>query len=81
MFERAPQAIPNVPAAPEEMIDLDVSRHDGTHSLDPWPFSAGRVSVGVEARLLEDRFSEPDRLHRALAEAPRIELSYEMEPR
>jgi hypothetical protein len=80
MFERAPQAIPNVPAAPEKMIDVHVSRRDGTHSLDPWPFSAGRVSVGVEARLLEDRFSEPDRLLRALAEAPQIELSYEMVP-
>lgn len=45
-------------------------------ALDPWPFARDRVDVPMQARLLDSTFSDREALHRALAEAPLIELPY-----
>jgi len=45
-------------------------------TLDPWPFARDRVDVPMQARLLEGTFSDREALHRALAEAPLVELPY-----
>jgi hypothetical protein len=79
--DRVPRTLEGVPAAAGEWVGLDVSARDGTYTVDPWPFASRRVVVNSEGWLLERAFGDPDELHRALASAPRIELSYELEPR
>lgn len=78
MFDRAPCKRGEVPAADDRLVELQVSRRDGAHAIDPWPFAAARVVVRTEGRLLEETFTDERRLHEALAEAPWLELRYEL---
>lgn len=75
---------------PGQQVDRDwrlVRNWDGcAHRLmfgedpdqDPWPFTPDRLALTLEARLLEGTFSDRGEMLRALASAPRIELSYEL---
>ncbi len=54
-------------------------RAPGADRLDPWPFARDRVELPIEARVLEGSFRDREALHRALAEAPVIELPYAIE--
>ncbi len=48
--------------------------------VDPWPFAAGAVAVGCEARLLEGSFAGDEALRAALAAAPWVPLRWELSP-
>jgi hypothetical protein len=49
-------------------------------TVAPWPFSAGRVAVGCEARVLPGSFGDAAELHAALAAAPWVPLRFELRP-
>jgi hypothetical protein len=78
MQRRAPRTLEAVPAASGRPVDVQIADRDGAFALDPWPFEADRLVVNAEAQLLEGTFADEDSLERALAETPRIELSYEL---
>ena len=80
LLERAPCVRREVPAANGEVVDIQLDRRGDTHTLEPWPFGSERVVVRTEGRLLEGPYSDRERLHEALAQAPWIELSYELVP-
>ncbi len=54
-------------------------RAPAADGLAPWPFARDRVELPIEARVLEGTFRDREALHRALAEAPVIELPYAIE--
>jgi hypothetical protein len=49
-------------------------------TLAPWPFAAGRIVVGCEARSLPGSFPDPASLHAALAAAPWVPLRFALGP-
>ena len=49
-------------------------------AVDPWPFAAGAIAVGCEARRLEGAFADDDALRAALAAAPWVPLRWELSP-
>jgi len=77
----APRTREGVPAANDTLVDLHVDRSGDVHTLDPWPFTSGRVVVRTEGRLLEGTYRDENVMRRALAEAPWVDLSYELRPR
>lgn len=52
---------------------------DGT--IEPWPFRDGAVTLRTEGRRLEGRFSDEGAMRTALAEAPFVELRFELAAR
>jgi hypothetical protein len=54
---------------------LDWDRGD---ALDPWPFHADDVDLRCEGRRLEGRYTTDEELHAALAEAPRVNVSFRL---
>jgi hypothetical protein len=48
--------------------------------VDPWPFAAGAVAVGCEARRLDGSFAGDAALAAALAAAPWVPLRWELSP-
>jgi hypothetical protein len=48
--------------------------------VDPWPFAAGSVAVGCEARRLEGSFAGDASLTAALAAAPWVPLRWQLSP-
>ncbi len=79
LLDRAPCIRPGVPAA-EGAVELRLERCDGGHALDPWPFGPDRVRVHAAGRLLDERFTDEQRMRAALAAAPRITLAYDLVP-
>jgi hypothetical protein len=73
----APTALDDVPAA-DGATRLELSENG---ELDPWPFSAERLSVRAEGRRLSGRFEHEAALHAALAAAPWVTLEFELRPR
>lgn len=60
--------------------DKDVPRHEGTVTLQPWPFDEERFTVTVEARYLSQyKFDNDAALRKALEEAPIIGKSWEFQ--
>jgi hypothetical protein len=76
----APCTRARVPAAGGALVELAIDRRGDAHTFDPWPFAAGRVVVRTEGRLLEERFSDEERMRETLARAPWVDLSYELVP-
>src|SRR4051794_40515680 len=66
--------------APAELGDLALREHDGAHTVDPWPFTAGELAVGCEGRRLEGASATEAELHAALERAPRVVLSFVLRP-
>lgn len=78
LLDRAPCARSGVPAAAGAKLELSLERHDGGHTLDPWPFASGAVTLDVRGRMLEGTFSDEERMRTALASAPEVVLTYEL---
>lgn len=76
----APRIREQVPAADDGQVDLHIGRRGEAHTIDPWPFSAERLVVRTEGRLLEGTFDDEETMREALARAPWIELAYELVP-
>ena len=55
-------------------------RGDRAFVVDPWPFAAGVVVVGCEARRLAGPFGDDAELRAALAAAPWVPLRWELSP-
>jgi len=79
LLDLAPRTREGVPAA-DGLVDLHVVRSGDVHTLDPWPFAAERVAVRTEGRLLRGTFGDEPAMREALAEAPWVELAYELRP-
>lgn len=77
---RAPRTRHDVPAGRDLTVDLDLGRRGDAHTLDPWPFAVDRVIVRAEGRLLRGTFRDQEELDRGLAQAPWIDLVYELLP-
>jgi Protein of unknown function (DUF3891) len=75
----APRVRHEVPAH-EGLVDLAVGKLGEIHTLDPWPFGLGQVTVRTEGRLLRGRFANEAIMRQALADAPWVELTYELLP-
>ncbi len=83
----------DVPAG-DQLVDLELRRagaapmspaagvrHEGTFTLDPWPFSGDRVVVSCEARELgAPRFENEETVQRALEGAEVLRLVFELLP-
>jgi len=48
-------------------------------ALDPWPFDRDEVVVRCEGRRLEGTFDDERTMHRALASAPRVDVSFRLD--
>jgi hypothetical protein len=79
LLELAPRVRAGVPSG-AGLVDLSVGRSDGLHTLDPWPFHDETVVVRTEGRLLRGPFADEEAMRRALADAPWVELAYELRP-
>jgi uncharacterized protein DUF3891 len=77
---RAPRIRHDVPAAGGATVDLHLDRRGDVHTLDPWPFGPDRVTVRAEGRLLRGTFRDQEELELGLAQAPWIELVYDLVP-
>jgi len=73
LLDWAPFELKAVPASDGE---LDVAVRPGT--LDPWPFSAPRISVRCDGRILAGSFADEDAMRTALAVAPWTTLEIEL---
>lgn len=83
-LEWAPYTQREVPTASGGVTDLRLVADDlsGGHSVEPWPFVTGHVTVHAEGRLLpEGPFASDDELHAALEAAPVRRLTYALRPR
>jgi hypothetical protein len=81
ILDAAPARRSGIPLADGALGELAVERRNGVHTVDPWPFAADRVVLGIEGRLLEERFTTEERMREALTRAPWIALSYDLQPR
>ena len=70
-----------VPDAEGGEVELRLEHRDGAITLDPWPFTAPEVTVRAQGRLLERTFTDQERMRKALAEAPKMTLEYELAER
>src|SRR5579859_2662586 len=63
-------------------VDLELRRGDGFAAwrLDPWPFSADRITVRCEGRRLQEGFEAEAALREAFAAAPWETLEIELRP-
>ncbi|HEV2062489.1 MAG TPA: DUF3891 family protein, partial [Solirubrobacteraceae bacterium] len=52
---------------------------DRGDALDPWPFARDEVTVRCEGRRLERRYASEPELHAALRDAPRVEVSFDLD--
>jgi hypothetical protein len=72
------------PAAPDARHRDDHAVAPGAvttaYTVAPWPFAAGRLVVGCEARALPGTFADAAALHAALAAAPWVPLRFELRP-
>ncbi len=80
ILDQVPRVRTNVPAAGGASLELRLDRDGDAITVDPWPFAADRVVVGVEGRLLAGRFADGDSMRAALEAAPWLELRYELAP-
>ena len=83
----------DVPAG-EELVDLELrriggaqgapaagARHEGTFTVDPWPFALDRLRVCCEARELGSApFEDEAEMQRALQDAAVVRLVFELSP-
>lgn len=74
----APWTAEQVPAASGDPVEIYLNEVDRRFVLSPWPFAARRVSARTQGRLLRNRCADREQLRRALAEAPWIDLTYEL---
>ena len=77
LYDRLPTSR-RVPAADGGEVELQLERHDGALTLDPWPFTAPEVTVRAQGRLLETTFTDQAQMRTALEQAPRIALEYDL---
>jgi hypothetical protein len=63
----------------ERAINLTASG-PGAVALAPWPFGVESLEVAVDARRLEGRFEDEDRMREALAAAPWQRLGFSLTP-
>jgi Protein of unknown function (DUF3891) len=71
-----PYALEAVPAA-DGAVDVAVrAGGDGAIVLEPWPFSAPRVTVRCEGRRLAGRYGDEAAMHAALAASPWVTLEF-----
>jgi hypothetical protein len=70
------------PAA-DGSVDLDLRRDPGTGCwyLDPWPFSAGAITLRCEGRRLPNDLDSEDSLREAFPDAPWETLDFRLAPR
>ena len=73
LLDWAPFELSAVPTADGE-IDIEVR----TGTLDPWPFSAPRLTLRCEGRRLAGRFEDEETMRDALAAAPWVDLEFEL---
>jgi hypothetical protein len=64
-------------AVPTAGAELDVAVRDGT--LEPWPFTAPRLSLRCEGRRLRGPYSDEEQMRDALAAAPWETIAVELE--
>ena len=78
----APHEIPGVPLADGAATLSLHAEGDSSlrHSLAPWPFFSGRVSVRCEGRRLEGRYADVEKMRAALRRAPWVTLTFELVP-
>jgi hypothetical protein len=70
----------SVPAAGSAQRDIRLAADAERLTLHPWPLRSERARVSVTGRLLRDRYSDVEALRAALADAPEIELAFDLEP-
>jgi hypothetical protein len=80
LLERAPCTRADVPDAEGALVELRLDRADGAVTLHPWPFAEDRVRLAMRGRLLHETFDDEARMRAALAEAPAVELTYDLAP-
>jgi hypothetical protein len=80
LLDQTPRTRRRVPAANGTSLDVEVGRAGGAFTLAPWPFSADRVIVRTEGRVLEQTFTDEAQMREALAAAPWVGLEYELRP-
>ncbi len=75
----APYTATRVPTA-DEPVQAGLSGADrpGRLSLDPWPFTAGAVTVRCEGQRLTGRSRSPEEMRAALASAPWETVEFEL---
>jgi hypothetical protein len=67
----------DVPTASEDLVEIELTdRSDGTGTLDPWPFAAGRVEVQCEARRLAPRYEDEAAMRAGFEAAPVETLTF-----
>jgi hypothetical protein len=76
-----PHELAAVPAAAGtvRLLLRELEGSAGRLTLEPWPFSAERVSVHCEGRRLEGRFQDEEGMRSALGRAPWTTLRFELE--
>lgn len=80
LYDRAPCGRGGVPAADGALVELSIERRHAAHTIDPWPFTADRVLVRSEGRLLAGMFSDERSMREALVRAPWIDIGFELVP-
>ena len=78
ILKRVPTTRKDIPAAGATRLDLHVHYQDGVFVVAPWPFAADRIVLRTEGRLLETTFTDGEAMRRALADAPWVELRYDL---
>jgi len=62
----------------ELVVPIAIAPADEGWTVAPWPFAAGRVVVGCEARRLPGTFADVEAARAALAAAPWVPLRWEL---
>ena len=78
---QTPHEVHAVPVAGDEAATLTVRETGaGGHTLDPWPFGAGELTVHAEGRRLAGTFGDEAELHAVLERAPLVRLALGLRP-
>ena len=82
LLDWAPHEVAEVPVV-DGVVTLTLRAQvgfSGRLSLEPWPFSADRVSVRCEGRRLEGHHRDEEEMRAALRRAPWVTLAFELVP-
>jgi Protein of unknown function (DUF3891) len=75
--------IPDVPLFGGNHVELLLRQRNEPESLwdvDPWPFSVGSVTTFCEGRVLDQRFSDQEKMREALRNAKRTTIKFRLVP-
>jgi hypothetical protein len=75
--------IPHVPISDARQVDLFLRQKDKTESIwevDPWPFAVQTLTALCEGRMLNQRFTETEKMRRALSDSHRVTVLFNLAP-